>query len=243
MSGYERVFTVLEHCDGATAMHDFKERLVEVLQTTYQVRYASFFTGSCLRAAFSDQRAVISGDSPAQHMYEEYQERWQPYDVYSTPAAINQLVHRRVAVLSALSDLSVESHSYVKEFLMPGGLAGSAAILLPLGNGSVGLVGLFGPDPARFVSEDARGLEMLAQRLSSVSRFLRPSEQMDVLDGIHGRQREVALLVGQGLTNADVGMRLHLAEDTVKKYVSRVLAATGCRTRTELALSIRTGVS
>jgi len=40
------------------------------------------------------------------------------------------------------------------------------------------------------------------------------------------------------LTNAAIGRRLALAEDTVKKYVSRMLAATDCRSRTELALLV-----
>ncbi|XVA01600.1 hypothetical protein ACQ86I_19895 [Prescottella equi] len=30
-----------------------------------------------------------------------------------------------------------------------------------------------------------------------------------------------------------------LAEDTVKKYVSRILAATGCASRTQLALEVQ----
>lgn len=243
VAGYERVFSVLERCDGAASIGELKQRLVEALPSIFQVRYASFFTGSTLRGALSDQDALISDSSRAQRMYEEYLQRWSEYDVYGTPVAVKRLTHRGVAVLSAMTGLSAASQAYVERFLLPGGLVGSAAIRLQLAYGAVGLVGLFGPDPTRFASEDARGLELLAQRLSALCRLLPSSDRENVLDGIRGRQRDVALLVGQGLTNADIGARLHLAEDTVKKYVSRVLAATGCRTRTELALSISAAAS
>jgi len=66
-----------------------------------------------------------------------------------------------------------------------------------------------------------------------------PDPGPHLLGRLSNRQREVAELVATGLTNASIGRRLSLTEDTVKKYVSRALAATGCRTRTELALLAR----
>ncbi|NKQ56146.1 helix-turn-helix transcriptional regulator [Amycolatopsis sp. K13G38] len=239
VGAYERVFGVLEQCDGAASVDDFKERLVEALPSAYRIRYASVFVGPTLHAALADRHAVISDRARADRMYELYLERWSWCDVYRTPAAVDRLVHKGMAVLSSMVHIPLESRRYVESFLVPAGLTGSAAIRLPLGPGAVAVVGLFGPDPRQFESEDACSLDLLARRLASVSRLLPSTAERDVLTGIRGRQRDVALLVGQGLTNADVAARLHLAEDTVKKYVSRVLAATGCRTRTELALSIR----
>ena len=41
-------------------------------------------------------------------------------------------------------------------------------------------------------------------------------------------------LVCDGLPNAEIGERLHLAESTVKTHVKALLAKTGCRNRVEL---------
>lgn len=48
------------------------------------------------------------------------------------------------------------------------------------------------------------------------------------------REREVLALVCEGLPNAEIGERLHLAESTVKTHVKALLAKTGRRNRVEL---------
>jgi DNA-binding NarL/FixJ family response regulator len=49
----------------------------------------------------------------------------------------------------------------------------------------------------------------------------------------------VVRLVADGLSNAEIAQTLSLAEDSIKKYVSRILAVTGCQSRMELALLAR----
>lgn len=53
------------------------------------------------------------------------------------------------------------------------------------------------------------------------------------------REREVVDLLGEGLSNADTGARLHMSEATVKTYVSRILAKLGCGNRVQAALLAR----
>ena len=44
--------------------------------------------------------------------------------------------------------------------------------------------------------------------------------------------------MGEGLTNREIAQRLHLAEQTVKNYVSSVLSKLGLKGRTQAALYI-----
>jgi DNA-binding NarL/FixJ family response regulator len=53
------------------------------------------------------------------------------------------------------------------------------------------------------------------------------------------REREVVDLLGEGLSNADAGARLHMSEATVKTYVSRILSKLGCDNRVQAALLAR----
>ncbi len=50
------------------------------------------------------------------------------------------------------------------------------------------------------------------------------------------REREILDLVSCGLSNAEIGDRLAIAEKTVKHYMTSVLAKLGARSRVEAAL-------
>ncbi|MFE9553819.1 response regulator [Streptomyces sp. NPDC006703] len=53
------------------------------------------------------------------------------------------------------------------------------------------------------------------------------------------REHDVLALLGEGLSNADAGKRLHMSEATVKTYVSRILAKLDCENRVQAALLAR----
>ena len=53
------------------------------------------------------------------------------------------------------------------------------------------------------------------------------------------REREVAELVAQGLTNAEIAQQLVIAPDSVKKNVTRILARLGLRDRVQLVILMR----
>jgi DNA-binding NarL/FixJ family response regulator len=61
------------------------------------------------------------------------------------------------------------------------------------------------------------------------------------LDALSARETEIADLVATGLSNADIGRRLHMSEATIKTYVSRLLTKLDCANRVEVALLVRDG--
>ncbi|MGW1097838.1 response regulator transcription factor [Streptomyces sp. NPDC002455] len=59
------------------------------------------------------------------------------------------------------------------------------------------------------------------------------------LEKLTDRERDVLALLGEGLSNADAGQRIHMSEATVKAYVSRILAKLDCENRVQAALLAR----
>lgn len=65
---------------------------------------------------------------------------------------------------------------------------------------------------------------------------LRQGESEDALVAqLTPQERNIFDLIGEGLTNKQIGERMYLAEKTVKNYVSNVLAKLGMQRRTEVA--------
>ncbi|MET8471773.1 response regulator transcription factor [Streptomyces sp. NPDC006422] len=58
----------------------------------------------------------------------------------------------------------------------------------------------------------------------------------DALAGLTKREREILDLIGEGLTNRQIGQRLYLAEKTVKNHISRLLNKLGVERRIQAAV-------
>ncbi|WAX76466.1 response regulator [Streptomyces sp. KMM 9044] len=63
-----------------------------------------------------------------------------------------------------------------------------------------------------------------------------PEKEQEVLPGLTEREREILALIGEGLTNRQIGQRLYLAEKTVKNHISRLLAKLGVERRIQAAV-------
>ncbi|WP_416984885.1 response regulator [Streptomyces sp. T028] len=63
-----------------------------------------------------------------------------------------------------------------------------------------------------------------------------PEPEPDALPGLTEREREILALIGEGLTNRQIGQRLYLAEKTVKNHISRLLAKLGVERRIQAAV-------
>jgi len=68
-----------------------------------------------------------------------------------------------------------------------------------------------------------------------MQRLRDQAQASDPLAGLSEQERRVLELIGEGLTNRQIGERMFLAEKTVKNYVSNVLAKLGMERRTQAA--------
>jgi len=238
---YERAFDVLESCDTAPSLPDFREQLVESLGTTFGLRHVSFFEGATFHSTFGDLAPLTEGLTLK--MLPEYHDRWSRYDLFGSPAAMRQLVTTGVSSLVELRTmgaLPASADAYVRHFLQATWrMESAAAMRLELPGGHTALVGMFDSAPDRLGHWELAALRLLARQLSAVTRRLPVSRRHAALAGLSERQRQVVRLVADGLSNAEIAETLSLAEDSVKKYVSRILATTGCGSRMELALLAR----
>lgn len=239
---YERVFKVLEQCDQANCLSDFKSQVVEALGNVFGFQHVSFFAGPTFSATFSDPTPLVAGHTA--RMLPEYHERWYQHDVFGSPAAMRMLSTSRLASTSELATFGMpaSAKAYVHHFLMNAWRVSTAAAMrLDLHGMHTGLIGIFCADEDQLGHRELATLRLLSRQLSAVARGIPFVSVRDDFRDLTERQREVIHLIAEGLSNAQIAEVLCLAEDSVKKYVSRIFAVTGCQTRMELALLARTG--
>ncbi len=90
------------------------------------------------------------------------------------------------------------------------------------------------PDAVRIA---ASGQSLLPRHAASqaMARLHDASGKPDALAGLTPHERGVLELIGEGLTNRQIGARLFIAEKTVKNYVSALLRKLGLEQRTAAA--------
>lgn len=72
--------------------------------------------------------------------------------------------------------------------------------------------------------------------LERISGDLREAPDASILSAITEREREVLALVGQGLTNDEIGRQLFLSPLTAKTHVSRIMSKLAARDRVQLVV-------
>lgn len=94
-----------------------------------------------------------------------------------------------------------------------------------------------GMDLAGAVRTVAAGRSLLDHDAANwVRRRMRErAERADPLRALNHQEKTVLKLIGEGLTNRQIGERLGIAEKTVKNYVSAVYAKLGMQRRTQAA--------
>ncbi|WP_329267080.1 response regulator transcription factor [Streptomyces sp. NBC_01451] len=98
-----------------------------------------------------------------------------------------------------------------------------------------------GSDLVSAVRTVARGQSLLdpsatSKLMTRLREGRQPQEEPEALPGLTDREREILALIGEGLTNRQIGQRLFLAEKTVKNHISRLLAKLGVERRIQAAV-------
>jgi DNA-binding NarL/FixJ family response regulator len=94
-----------------------------------------------------------------------------------------------------------------------------------------------GTDLLGAVRTVASGESMLDPEAASrvMTRMREQATKSDPLAGLTAQERKILELIGEGLTNRQIGQRMYLAEKTVKNYVSALFAKLGMARRTQAA--------
>ncbi len=97
-----------------------------------------------------------------------------------------------------------------------------------------------GSDLVGAVRTVGRGGSLLDPQATTrlLNRMRTEATRKDPLDVLTDQERRILDLIGEGLTNREIGARMFLAEKTVKNYVSSVLSKLGLVRRTQAAVLI-----
>ncbi|MDT3445458.1 response regulator transcription factor [Pseudofrankia sp. BMG5.37] len=95
-----------------------------------------------------------------------------------------------------------------------------------------------GTDLVGAIRTVASGQSLLSPSVTQrvLARLREGPKQDPVLAELSPREREILGLVAEGLTNRQIGTRIHLSEKTVKNYVSSILDKLGLTSRTQAAV-------
>ena len=97
---------------------------------------------------------------------------------------------------------------------------------------------LRGTDIVDAVRRVASGQSLLDPALADRVRgqFRKDAAEDERLARLTNQERRILVLIADGLTNRQIGEEMHLAEKTVKNYVSNLLAKLGMERRTQAAV-------
>lgn len=102
-----------------------------------------------------------------------------------------------------------------------------------------------GNDLVAAIRRVARGESLLDPTVTNkvLHRLRNPTAEDERLAKLTPQERKILDLIAEGATNRQIGTELHLAEKTVKNYVSNMLMKLGMSRRTEAAVfAVKAGV-
>ena len=108
---------------------------------------------------------------------------------------------------------------------------------LKAGAGGYVLKGVSARELANAVRSVAGGDVYISPSLAGGILFeMTQSQPDDLIGSLTEREKQILNLVAEGLTNREIGEKLHLAEKAIKHYMTNVLQKLQVRSRVEAAL-------
>jgi len=124
--------------------------------------------------------------------------------------------------------------------LMLTSFADDEALIQAIMSGASGYVlkQIKGADIVEAVRVVSKGQSLLDPSVTArvLERLRKGSEDDELLARLSPQERNILRLIADGLTNRQIAERVHLAEKTVKNYVSNMLAKLGMERRTQAAV-------
>lgn len=233
----DRVLRLLEDCEQATTLAEFRITTLEGLARHLGYRNATFFVGPNLPRCFADPSPMAYGR--ATRLLPQYQEHYWRNDVFSQPQALVKLRERSVVILA---DLPVPGRPlvqrYLDEFLMGNGVRDKLVMRLATPPDTTALMGLIDTESGAFGLRDLALAGVLTRHLGNLLRHQAQAMPVPVGDnGLSPRETEVVGLVAEGFSNQQIAAALSITVGTVKKHLTSAMRASGCSNRTQLALT------
>ena len=236
---YRRVIGVVEAVDHAADLAEFRELLVTALRTWFGYNGVTVLHGDTAAEAVRNGCGVLAGYS-AEFLQTYADGGWERVDPFRDEHFLQRL--RELGVVR-LTDVGrgTDAARFRDQFLLPRGIADKAAMLIDAAPSGVLWVGLAVPVGVEKVPDrDVAVLRVLRRHLAPLAvEQLARHRSREAIRGdwdLTPREWDVADLAAQGLTNRQIAARLFIGVDTVKKHLTRVLAATSCGSRTQLAV-------
>lgn len=230
-SDYERIFAVLEHCSAAESLEQLKQLLMDALHEHFKFPNTTFLTGPTFVTAFADAEPVTTGRITP--IIDEYQALWYQTDVFGTAQSLAKVRRTHAISHTHLGRIPSEARTYLQDFLFRHRLHSTGLMHLKLRHDAHGLVGIFDSEGRELTASHIASLGLLAPQLSNLAKTLPGHQAPCWRDKLTPRQRELADLLADGLTNDEIAATLVLSVDTVKKYVSRIFTLLRVRNRAE----------
>ncbi len=97
-----------------------------------------------------------------------------------------------------------------------------------------------GTDLITAIRQVAAGNSLLDPSVTErvLERLRNENTKNSELSGLTEQEKTILTLIGEGMTNRQIGEKMHLAEKTIKNYVSGLLAKLGMERRTQAAAYI-----
>lgn len=233
----DRTLQVLEACHRPHSLDGFRETVLDGLLAS------DFEAGLFWLTPRPDDAGIEATDPlprriPGRDLDRYLAGPWTA-DPFTSPAAV-RLLHKQpvVTLRDIVIDADTDQRRYLRTFFAARGYRDQATTWLPTGTSRHGFVTVVTRRP--ITAPERELLARLRPHLAALLRWqLLAGRATPGFDALSPRQQEVATLAAAGESNREIARALGLSEETVKKHLTRVYAALGCRSRAQLAAALR----